>query len=123
MAIHPMGDLKVCKPRWFTPLAPTVILNRDDTQGPRQDTTGENGPDWKSTTLAGLKLLLRTAKESADVFPPLKAVLGGLCSILENYDVWFISYITRTAMLTVILASTSKQASDRIVGTPDKIPG
>jgi hypothetical protein len=71
MTIHAMEDPKVCKPHWFNLLAPTVTLsnagdpiNPDDAQVPRQDGTSENKPDWKSTTLAGLKLLLRTWRES-----------------------------------------------------------
>jgi len=42
---------------------------------------------WKSTTSATAKLLLRAAKESADAFPPLKSAVGGLCFILDNYEV------------------------------------
>ena len=41
----------------------------------------------KSTTSATAKLLLRAAKESADAFPPLKSAVGGLCFILDNYEV------------------------------------
>jgi len=41
---------------------------------------------WK-TVSATAKLLLRGVKESADAFPPLKSVAGGLCFILENYEV------------------------------------
>ena len=41
---------------------------------------------WK-TASATAKLLLRGVKESSDAFPPLKSVTGGLCFILENYEV------------------------------------
>jgi len=43
---------------------------------------------WKSAASATAKLFLRGAKESTDVFPPLKSVVGGLCFILDNFEVW-----------------------------------
>jgi len=49
---------------------------------------GENKSRWKSTTSASSKLLLRGVRDSADAFPPLKSVAGGLCFILENCEVW-----------------------------------
>jgi len=42
---------------------------------------------WKSTAPASAKLLLRGVRDSADAFPPLKSVAGGLCFILENCEV------------------------------------
>ena len=48
----------------------------------------ESGSDWKSTVSSTAKLLLRGVRDSADAFPPLKSVAGGLCFILENYEVW-----------------------------------
>ena len=42
---------------------------------------------WGSTASATAKLLLRGVKESADAFPPLKSVVGGLCFILDNCEV------------------------------------
>jgi len=47
----------------------------------------ENRSDWKSTASASAKLLLRGVRDSADAFPPLKSVAGGLCFILENFEV------------------------------------
>ena len=47
----------------------------------------ENRSDWKSTVSASAKLLLRGVRDSADAFPPLKSVAGGLCFILENCEV------------------------------------
>ena len=43
--------------------------------------------NWKSTSSASAKLLLRGVRDSADAFPPLKSVAGGLCFILENREV------------------------------------
>jgi len=52
------------------------------------DVTDENifGPG-KSTASATAKLLLHAIKESADAFPLLKSAVGGLCFILDNYEV------------------------------------
>ena len=50
---------------------------------------GEDGSDWKATVSASAKLLLRGVRDSADTFGPLKSVAGGLCFILENYEVRF----------------------------------
>ena len=47
----------------------------------------ENKRNWKSTASETAKLLLRGVRESADAFPPLKSVAGGLCFILENFEV------------------------------------
>ena len=47
----------------------------------------ENRSDWKSTVSASAKLLLRGVRDSADAFGPLKSIAGGLCFILENYEV------------------------------------
>ena len=48
----------------------------------------EKKPDWKSTVSATAKLLLRGVRDTADAFGPLKSVAGGLCFILENYEVF-----------------------------------
>lgn len=50
--------------------------------------TNKKELNWKCTVSATAKLLLRTARESSDAFPPLKSVTGGLCAILENFEVW-----------------------------------
>ena len=49
----------------------------------------ENKSDWKSTASDSAKLLLRGVRDSADIFGPLKSIAGGLCFILENYEVRF----------------------------------
>ena len=50
-------------------------------------TDGKKFEQWKSVASATAKLFLRGAKESADAFPPLKSVVGGLCFILDNCEV------------------------------------
>ena len=42
------------------------------------------------TTYATTKLAINLVKESSDVFPPLKSVVGGLSAILDHCEVRFI---------------------------------
>ena len=59
----------------------------DKSVGPSA-TADKNKPDWKSAASASAKLLLYGVRDSADAFPPLKSVAGGLCFILDNCEVW-----------------------------------
>jgi len=63
----------------------------------------ENKSDWKSTVSASTKLLLRGVRDSADAFPPLKSVAGGLCFILDNCEVRH--PLLRTLSTTLISAA------------------
>jgi hypothetical protein len=47
----------------------------------------EKKQSWKSTAYATTKLAINMVKESSDVFPPLKSVVGGLSAILQHCDV------------------------------------
>ena len=49
---------------------------------------GNGSEQWNSTTSATAELFLCGAEESADAFHSLKSVLGDLCSILDNHEVW-----------------------------------
>ena len=40
-----------------------------------------------SAASATAKLILHGIKDSADAFPPLKSIVGGLCFILDNCEV------------------------------------
>ena len=53
----------------------------------QQSATDDSKENWKSTVSATAKLFLCAVRDSADAFPPLKSVVGGLCFILENYEV------------------------------------
>jgi hypothetical protein len=53
----------------------------------------ENESGWKSTAYSTTKLAINLVKESSDVFPPLKSVVGGLSAILEHCDVQSVSSI------------------------------
>ena len=98
MLMHGLEDPTVCKPCRFTPLAPTITLaGADDSIEPdhggvprgkdQQSSMGGGREDFKSTASSVAKLLLRAVRDSADAFPPLKSVAGGLCYLLENYEV------------------------------------
>ena len=52
-----------------------------------QDEIKESGSNLGSLVVSVAKLTLRGVKEAADAFPPLKAVAGGLCFILDNCEV------------------------------------
>ena len=59
----------------------------------------ESRPGWGTTASSSAKLVLRGVRDSADAFGPLKSAVGGLCFILENYEVrylpsWMISGLT-----------------------------
>lgn len=53
----------------------------------QQSASGDSREGQKFTGFHGAELLLRTVRDSTDAFPPLKSVAGGLCFILENYEV------------------------------------
>ena len=79
----------------------------------------ENRPGWKSTASASAKLLLRGVRDTADAFGPLKSVAGGLCFVLENYEVRYPpSYAIHNAYRCP--ANEGKQTSDRGFGTPGR---
>jgi hypothetical protein len=102
MSIRASEKLKVCKPRRFAlhPIT-TACADADSSIDPhhggvsrdkdQEKVIGHTKEKWGSTVLASAKLFLYTVRDSADAFPPLKSVVGGLCSILESCEVRFIS--------------------------------
>ena len=70
-------------------------------------TADENKSSWRSTSSATAKLLLRGVRDSADAFPPLKSIAGGLCFILDNCEVRPSSH-TLPTMLTGVTANEGK---------------
>ena len=68
---------------------------------------------WKSTISATAKLLLCTVRDSADAFPPLKSVVGGLCFILENYEVRFTSHISLGGQRLSVYSSEQRVTNKR----------
>ena len=59
-----------------------------DASGSGNESAEPSDADWKSVVSSTAKSLLRGVRDSADAFPPLKSVAGGLCFILENCEVW-----------------------------------
>ena len=99
---------------------PEVVSPDESTEpGPA---ASEEKSNWRSTAVAAAKSLLRGVNESADAFGPLKSVTGGLCFILENYEVRPSSPHPSPLALTDISANEGQYAGDRIVGTSDQNP-
>ena len=76
----------------FIPVLPLIghldNIDNSATNNHIQDATdGKTFEQWKSVASATAKLFLHGVKESADAFPPLKSVVGGLCFILDNCEV------------------------------------
>ena len=79
--------------------------------------TDKNKPDLKSLASSTAKQVLRGIKESADAFPPLKAVAGFLCFVLDNYEVQCGPHLTKSSVLTLVLEHHSIPPNDRVLGT------
>ena len=73
----------------------------------KPNATDKKGSDWKSTAYNAAKLAINLAKESADAFPPLGSVAGGLSAILDHCDVQATSHTTPPTMLTAVLANNT----------------
>ena len=82
--------------------------------------TDENGANWGSTAYATTRLAINLVKESADVFPLLKSVAGGLSAILLHCDVRFTSRTTPLMALTTVVANNCVSQNDRIVEAPSR---
>ena len=86
-------------------------------QGQPDATDRNTSKLWKSAASATAKLFLRATKESADAFPPLKSVVGGLCFILDNYEVWHSFWYTQSLVFTSPAQQTraNKKAIESLV--------
>jgi hypothetical protein len=70
------------------------VLKQGESAGPgssdpvvKAGATDEKKSHLKSLASSGAKFILRGVNESADAFGPLKSVAGGLCYLLDNYEV------------------------------------
>ena len=61
-----------------------------DTENENPEASAANRQNSGSTATSSAKLILRGVRDSADAFGPLKSVAGGLCFILENYEVRYL---------------------------------
>ena len=84
-----------------------------------QDAAGESKSNLGSLVVSAAKLTLRGVKEAADAFPPLKAVAGGLCFILDNCEVRFVSYMSSRQGAYARSANDGVSQGSRIVVTSD----
>ena len=87
------------------------IFNRDTTTSETKSKSS-----LASDVYASAKMVIDVVKESSDVFPPLKAVVGGLSAILNHCDVCFASPFTST-MLMVTPASDGQSTDNTIPDT------
>ena len=78
-------------------------------------TADEDGSDWKAMETISAKLLLRGVRDSADALGPLKSVAGGLCFILENYEVCFPCNVYLQCSQTPQQTKANKQAIESLV--------
>ena len=77
---------------------PHVVASSGHDRGGNDD---ESNSNWRSTTSAAAKLLLRGVKDSAAAFGPLQSVAGALCFILDNCEVRSYSWIRSPQYLQV----------------------
>ena len=82
------ADLGGTHSSFTSPIDLIISFPSDDVDTTEPSPSVNRKSDWKSTTFATAKLLLRGVRDSADAFGPLKSVVGGLCFILENCEVW-----------------------------------
>ena len=75
----------------------------------------ESKSNWKLTTSATAKLLLRGVRDSVDTFGPLKSVAGALCFILENCELWPSS---RNRCLRGLQVSQRTKANNQAIESP-----
>ena len=82
-----------------------------DTDDENVGASGVNRPGWGSTASSSAKLVLHGVSELSDACGPLKSVTGGLCFILDNYEVWYLPSwsISKTH---VSVENTGKQTGD-----------
>ena len=102
MSIHALENLTVCRPCSFTLLSKITLAYADNSVNPdhggvpydeNQRVAADGRREGRKFTVsASAKLLLCAVMESADAFPPLKSVAGGLCSTLENCEAGFTSH-------------------------------
>ena len=96
---------------------PDQVQRAPNSDQSKLNTANDKVEWWKPTghVSAVAKLFLRAAKESADAFPPLKSLVGGLCFILDNYEVWHFSSAIYNAH-SPPPANKGKQAGNRVIG-------
>ena len=85
-----------------------------DTENENAGASAVNKPNWGSTASSSAKLVLRGVRDSADAFGPLKSVAGGLCFILENYEVQYLPSRTISKTYRPQRTKANKQAIESL---------
>lgn len=88
------------------------ILNRST--GTSED---KSESSFGSIAHAPAKVVVDVVKESSDVFPPLKALAGGLIAVLKHYDVGPVS-LSPSRMLIIAPASGGQSENNRVFDPP-----
>jgi hypothetical protein len=88
----PSKLVKKRDPRALATLSAGIALSigsaADETPGTSSDGTTVQGMDAiRQTTYAVARMVVETTKESSDLCPPLKAVVGAMSVLMKNYDV------------------------------------
>ena len=65
---------------------PLTVQKMNENVGARTS-EDENRPEWESTASSSGRLVLRAVRDATDASGLFKSVAGGLCSILETYEV------------------------------------
>ncbi|TFY51536.1 hypothetical protein EVG20_g10958 [Dentipellis fragilis] len=83
----PSGIRRTMERKRKSPSAQTSTIAPDDDDGHDSliGAHGENGV--RELLIDATKMIIKTVREVSDVFPPLKATAGGLCSVIESIDI------------------------------------
>jgi hypothetical protein len=74
-------------------IALSISSATNDTRGTSSDGTTVQGMDAiRQTTYAIARMVVETTKESSDLLPPLKAVVGAMFVLMRNYDVGVLAH-------------------------------
>ena len=76
----------------------------------------ERDTHWQ-TAYGAARMAVEIAKESSDMFLPLKAVVGAMSILIKNYDVSFSR--SRAGHLLILACSPLQQTSDNVEGVKE----
>ena len=85
-----------------------------DTDDENAGASGVDRPGWGSTASSSAKLVLRGVSELSDACGPLKSVAGGLCFILDNYEVRYLPSWVSVRLTCPQRTKANKQAIESL---------
>jgi len=68
--------------------------------------------DWKGPVLGGATILFDITKACAETFVPLKAVLGAISVVYQNYEVRLQPYAQNTSLTNSPAGNSCRQGKD-----------